>query len=87
MNEPIEAKGIAYDLAEGIIRDYVRTGCAIALCGGRMNDFERGFAAGVDQVLHLHLAQPWLPAVEIINALELAGWQRPADPGINEVTS
>jgi hypothetical protein len=82
--EPVTSREIAVDIAERIVGNYVRAGTAIATCTvGNLNDWERGFAAGVDRIRHLHCAEPWLPAVEIIDTLLLAGWTPPADPGFD----
>jgi hypothetical protein len=66
-----------YDLATEIIEDeiatYVRSGIETCLAGlGDYGD-EPAQRKILDQIQHLHLAQPWLPAVAAVRRLRESG--------------
>ena len=65
------------DAVEGIIRDYVATGCKTADTGAPTGLDSKTWSAAIKEVRHLHLAEPHLPAAQIIKALLLLGWSAP----------
>lgn len=67
----------AGDLAAGIISDYIATGCATADSGTPDGRDAATWSAAIAQLRHLHLAEPHLPAQQILSALRLLGWTDP----------
>jgi hypothetical protein len=62
------------ETAEAVIAAWVDTGYRTALAGiGRpSNEHEVGKVAGIEQMRHLHLAEPWLPAHWLIEKIAAA---------------
>ena len=67
----------ATDVVEGIIRDYVNIGLNIADTGTPDRLDTETWERCIYEIRHLHLSEPWLPAMTILNALQLAGWTPP----------
>jgi hypothetical protein len=65
------------DVVEGIISDYIRTGCEIADTGAPDGLDGKTWTLAIRNVRWLHLAEPNLPASRILAALKLAGWTAP----------
>lgn len=55
------------DIAEGVILEWVDTAYRIALAGLGTDDTAARQA--VDQMRHLHLAEPWIPANRIATSV------------------
>jgi hypothetical protein len=68
---------LADRLVTDAIRDWLNTATAIALAANGnppLNDYERGFQQGVEQMRHLHLDNYWYTlAPGIVKALRRAG--------------
>lgn len=47
---------LANRIVSGLVRQYLDRAAATALCIDPINDHERGFVEGVNQMRHLHLA-------------------------------
>jgi len=82
---PSDVWETSFPLVEGIIRDYIDTGCKIAAAGtGTATTTDKAKQDAIHQIRWLHLAEPHLPTNDILNALLLAGWTAPesadADP-------
>ena len=61
------------EIIEDEIRTYIRTHLNLCLAGlGDLGD-EPAQRKIVDQIQHLHLAEPWLPAVAAVKRLRKAG--------------
>jgi hypothetical protein len=76
----------SFPLVEGIIRDYIDTGCKTAAAGtGTVTETDQARQSAIYQIRHLHLAEPNLPTHAILSGLLLAGWTPPptADPKEN----
>lgn len=68
-DEAIEdARSEATDIIQEEIQGYIRTRLNIADTGG-----DNAHSGTIEQIRHLHLAEPWLPAVEAVNKLAEAG--------------
>ncbi|WP_104128027.1 hypothetical protein [Cryobacterium sp. Y57] len=63
-----------------IIKEFVKLAEAYGMTGGDLTERERGIQAGVQMMSHLYLAEPWLPASKIMDALKSGGWVAPLDP-------
>ncbi|UYP17734.1 cell division protein ZapB [Rhodococcus sp. Z13] len=66
---PKTAREAAHERIEAVIRKYITIGLATASAGG-LDD------KTIHTILNLHLAEPWLPASEALEALEFAGLLR-----------
>lgn len=72
-NEPRTAEQQIAALIEGHIEAWVEQGYRIACATvGTVRD-EPAMRKGFDQMRHLHLAEPWLPARDIALALVASG--------------
>lgn len=65
-------------VVEGIISDYIHIGLKIANTGEPSGLDAKTWEQCIYQIRHLHVAEPHLPAFEIMNALVLAGWSPPS---------
>ena len=67
--EPMEdAHSRAVDIIEEVVKNHIRVRLNIADTGG-----ENAHSGTINQIRHLHLAEPHLPAVEAANRLRDAG--------------
>ena len=60
---------LADRIVESTVREWLNTATAIALAGNGsppINDYERGFVQGVEQMRHLHLDNYWYALVPAI---------------------
>jgi hypothetical protein len=75
---------LADRIVEHAIREWLSTATAIALAANGnppLNDYERGFKQGVEQMRHLHLANYWYALVpKIVDQMRRAGLLREAAP-------
>jgi hypothetical protein len=63
----------SHELVQGIVKDWVKTAADTARTGSGQPAFDEA----VNQMRHLHLAEPWLITSKIFDALKLAGWTAP----------
>lgn len=81
MTDPAAHEAHALPLADRImeqaIREWLNTATATALAGNGsppINDYERGFKQGVEQMRHLHLDGYWYTVVpKVIDQMRRAG--------------
>jgi hypothetical protein len=65
------------DTVASIIEDWVDIGYRTASAGTGKLGCEPAQQEALDQIRHLQLAEPWLPAAQIMKALAIAGWTGP----------
>ena len=75
---------LADRIVESAIREWLNAAKATALAGNGnppVNDYERGFKQGVEQMRHLHLDNYWYTVVpKIIDQMRRAGLLQEAAP-------
>lgn len=76
MSTDYPGREFTQDVVEGIIRDYITVGLATADSGMPDGLDKKTWEACISQIKNLHLAEPHLPATQILNALALAGVDR-----------
>lgn len=77
MTEQYTVEELSLNLVTDIIREYIQTHLNIADTGEPSGLDKKTWEQCIEMMRHLWLAEPHLPAVQVMDALKFAGWTAP----------